>query len=210
MRRLRLVPLLLLAGLSACASSHRHAHGDPNLGPTSMIYSPNGEPLNGGRLGRPTCLQAMSTWFARVDTDHVGRLSHAEFMADATAQFARMDIDHNGYLLPEELERYRLPYRQDASPSNSGPYQTAESDNSGGHRHGRHGSGSGNNSQSNGSSGSSVELDPVMSADVHNTFRVTPEDFLAQAERNFVELDINHDGSISLDELQKTCEQKKE
>lgn len=170
-----------------------------------MIYSPNGEPLNGGPLGRPTCNKAMSTWFARVDTDHAGRLSHAEFMADATAQFARMDIDHNGYLVPEELERYRLPYRQDASPT-AGTAQTSDTDNSGGHHHGRHGSS--NDSQSNASSASHLEPDPVMAADVHNNFKVTLEDFLAQADRNFAELDTDHDGLITLKALLKRCERK--
>ena len=174
-----------------------------------MIYSPNGEPLNGGPLGRPTCRQALSTWFARVDTDHDESISHAEFMADASVQFARMDIDHNGYLLPEELERYRLPYRQDASTGSSGSYQTTEGDNSGGHHRGRHGSGNGNSSsQPHASSGSSLEPDPVMSADVHNNFKVTPEDFLAQADKNFENLDANHDGLIKIDELLKTCERK--
>jgi Ca2+-binding EF-hand superfamily protein len=200
---------LLLVGvaLSGCASSHhRQAPQDPNLGPTSMIYSPNGEPLNGGPLGRPKCDQALAVWFGRVDTDHNGGIDHGEFITDAAAQFTRMDIDHNGYLLPEELERYRLPYRQDAanepsvSPAPDGDNATAQ------HRHSRRGMPTDENGASHtGGSGPDRTPDPVMSADTNNDFKVTLQEYIAQADRKFAELDAHQTGAVSLDELLKTC-----
>ena len=196
--------MLLVASLSACASSHRHSHGDPNLGPTSMIYSPNGEPLNGGPLGRPTCNKAIQHG-SRASIPIMPAAQPRRFMADATAQFARMDIDHNGYLVPEELERYRLPYRQDVSPA-AGTAQTSErtiaeviiTDDTAPRQR----------QPIQCFSASHLEPDPVMAADVHNNFKVTLEDFLAQADRNFAELDTDHDGLITLKALLKRCERK--
>ena len=47
-----------------------------------------------------------------------------------------------------------------------------------------------------------------MAADVHTNFKVTLEDFLAQADRNFAELDTDHDGLITLKALLNRCERK--
>jgi hypothetical protein len=105
--RSSIIMLLVSAALCGCVSSNHHQTlADMNVGPTTMRYSPIGEPLNGGPLGRPKCDIALAVWFARVDTDHNNVIDHDEYIADATAQFSRMDTDHNGYLLPEELERY--------------------------------------------------------------------------------------------------------
>jgi Ca2+-binding EF-hand superfamily protein len=201
--------LFLLAVLSACAPSQHRNQQNSKLGPTYMLYSPNGEPLNGGPLGRPTCEEALSIWFGRVDIDHSGGISHAEFMADATSQFARMDIDKNGYLLPEELERYRLPYRQDTS-SVSGNSQSSDAGSSGGqHRRSRHAtSDDSGSSHASGKPYQNTAPDPVMSADTNNHFKVTLQDYIAQADRKFAELDADHDGNLSPDELLRTCKTK--
>lgn len=44
-----------------------------------------------------------------------------------------------------------------------------------------------------------------MSADTNNDFKVTSQEFSVHAERTFIELDTNHDGLLSRDELLKTC-----
>ena len=83
---------LLFAALSGCSSdSHKHHGAGQDAALSRMLYSPNGEPLNGGKLGRPTCQEAMSHWFDRVDTNHDGGINREEFMADAQTQFRRMD-----------------------------------------------------------------------------------------------------------------------
>ncbi len=197
--------LIVIVSLVGCASS-RHNNSDPATArPTSMIYSPNGEPLNGGTLGRPTCKEAMSGWFDRVDTNHDGMLSHEEFMVDAQIQFNRMDIDHRGYLVPEELERFRLPYRQDETTLVYASNQSSDSGQSSGrHRHSR-GGGDNSNSGSSGQSGSSGIPDPVMSADTNNDFRVTLDEFMAQAARAFSQHDTNRVGFIARDKIIKIC-----
>ena len=106
--------------------------------------------------------------------------------------------------LPEELERYRLPYRLEATSSST------DTDNSRGqHRRSRHGASSDDAPSNNsGSSSQRIAPDPVMSADTYNHFRVTFQEYIAQADRKFAELDANHDGLISRNELLQTCDQK--
>ena len=95
--------LLLLAGCSRFGGRDRPEDTGP-------IYSPNGEPLNGGALGHPSCAAAMAQWFDRVDANHDGAIDRAEFLADAARQFAAMDLDHDGVITPSELAQYRLPF----------------------------------------------------------------------------------------------------
>ena len=172
-----------------------------------MIYSPNGEPLNGGALGRPTCEAALSRWFDRIDADHDGMISRAEFAADVSAQFARMDIDHNGYLLPEELDRYRLPYRQGPAAEGYPPQSASANAPDGETKRRRHhaASSDGGTSARTGGHAQTELADPVMSADTNNDFKVTPQEFSVHAERTFIELDAKHDGLVSRAELLKTC-----
>ena len=201
---------LALAIISGCSDSHkRHGSGQDAI-LSRMIYSPNGEPLNGGQLGRPACQEAMSRWFERVDANHDGSISHEEFMADAQAQFRRMDIDHNGYLVPEELERFRQPYRQQApvesasvSAQDNGNSQSQEGRHRRGGSHGRGGN-DGNRQEAPPEDTS----DPVMSADTNLDNKVTPEEFMARAERVFHASDSNGDGTLNRDEVLARCPQK--
>lgn len=170
-----------LAVLSACASSHDKKHE----GPTQIIYSPTGDPLNGGPLGKPTCPEAMKHWFARVDTQHDGAITPDEFLADAKTQFQRMDTDKNGYLVSEEVERFRLNYRDEPAREKSGGKSATPDDN--------------RESGHTGSGGSVI--DPVMSADTNLDFKVTPEEFTAYSERVFKNLDADHNGKLSLTEV---------
>ena len=178
--------LLFFIPFSSCSSSPDKQVGGHQKGPTSMIYSPNAEPLNGGPLGTPTCKEALSHWFDRLDTNHTNAVSREAFLADAQNQFRRMDLDNNGYLLSEELERFRLPYRQQASAES---YSAERSDQ---HKHK--------------SEMSRSDLpDPVMSADTNNDFRVTLDEFMGQASSKFSALDTDHNGAINHDEALQQC-----
>lgn len=187
------ITILCTAG---CSSDAGTKLAKQNAEQRFVLYSPNGEPLNGGILGHPSCETAMTTWFNRVDTNHDGFADKSEFMADAHVQFSLMDIDRNGYLVSEELERYRMPYRTDRTQkpihhSLQGPQQRI---------HGKSDEVSASDliSQTN-------LIDPVMSADTNLDFKVTLAEFLAQSAKNFGDLDNQHSGRISRTDVLKLC-----
>jgi len=180
---------LLLAG---CSDEDDGQHVPPDQSPHYMLYSPNGEPLNGGPLGTPTCPGALGGWFDRMSKG--GGIPAGAFLKDAQLQFARMDIDHNGYIVSEELDRFRAPYRQ------AGAYKESSEVLHGIHK-GR---------RQPGHADPSLSMpDPVMTADTNLDFKVTPEEFTRQARDVFARLDANNDGMLSRAEVLAWCDQKK-
>lgn len=159
--------VLACAMLASCGH-----HADENVGPRAMIYSPNGEPLNGGALGRPICRLAMEQWFMRVAKAPDGVLTLEAFLADAKEQFRQMDIDHNGDLTAEELERYRAPYRQDQLPERR---QNKDNHDPRGRKP----------DEERPHEKQTAQVDPVMSADANLDFRVSHDEFMAQAQAVF-------------------------
>lgn len=171
--------LLLAAGLGACGHDFERNR-------YILIYSPNGEPLSGGPLGRPSCKQAMSGWFDRVDANHVGHIDLDQYLADARRQFAAMDLDKDGLITPAELTAYRAPYAV-LSPE--------ERDRSGG----------GSRSRPNSADIRNDRVDPVMIADVNLRNQVSLADFLAYANRRFNQLNVKHDGVLRREETLAAC-----
>lgn len=179
MRRAALL-LLLLPIASGC-----FFRGAPQERGT--LYSPNGEPLSGGRLGHPACEDALSRWFDRVDANHDGALDRGEFLADAARQFAAMDLDKDGVVTPAELAQYRAPFA-DAPVVQDDPTRQDE--------RGR---------ELHPPPVSRERADPVMLADTGLHNRVTREEFLAYAGRTFVGLDTDRDGRLTRAELLSAC-----
>ena len=184
---------------------------DPNAPPVTLLYSPNGEPLNGGPLGKPTCRDALGHWFDRLASppDHV--ITNAAFLADARTQFRRMDIDGNGYLLPEELDRFRLPYRQPLPPRHShhSDAQTTGDTDSGETHHHRSSGGSNHGATEEHSNPAGSQPDPVMAADTGLTSKVTLDAFLIQANTSFARLDSAHNGRLTEAEVLSLCDPRK-
>jgi hypothetical protein len=170
-----------------------------------MIYSPNGEPLNGGPLGKPTCEQALGGWFDRLSAGADGHISLLAFINDAQTQFHRMDIDNNGYIVSEELDRFRDPYRQ--QPPAPAAKDKDDDEPQKGRRHkGKEGHGAESGSRSDPSLSLS---DPVMSADTNLDFKVTYDEFMHQARDTFGKLDSNHNDTLERAEVMAACEPKK-
>ena len=197
--------LACVSALSACADLHEKKH-NASLGPAQIIYSPTGDPLNGGPLGRPVCAEAMKCWFTRVDVNHDGAITLDEFLNDARAQFQRMDIDKNGYLVSEEVERFRMAYRVFSGGERSAASaEEKEGERASGERHSRgRGDESAGNSPGEAGGGSSV-IDPVMSADTDLDYKVTPEEFTAYSQRTFRSLDADHNGTLNPAEAAAAC-----
>ena len=183
--------VVLLVALAACSFF------DSEKPRPVQLYSPNGEPLNGGRLGTPTCADAMTGWFDRVDAGHDGAISLPEFLADARRQFAAMDLNHDGVLTPSVLARYRAPYLLAMRVPRE---RSDDSD------QGRRGGGGGGLFRRGDNGGIPQDVaDPVMLADVRLRNQVTLDDFMAYARRNFADLDRNHDGRVDKAELLHLC-----
>jgi Ca2+-binding EF-hand superfamily protein len=170
------------------------------VGPTQealrklRIFSPNGEPLNGGKLGHPDCADAMGTWFDRVDTNHDGFIEMDEFLADAQRQFNAMDLNHDGVITPPELAQYRLPYGPAPAfaPIGEAMPQKPADDSDSRSKSGR------------GDIGNDT-ADPVMLADLRQRNEISLNDFTTYARRHFAELDRGHTGQLTKSEVDTEC-----
>jgi len=151
------------------------------------LYSPNGEPLSGGRLGHPSCADALGRWFDRVDANHDGAIDLREFLADAARQFAAMDLDKDGVITPAELSQYRAPFAEAPQVQEEQPRRDER---------GR---------ELRAPAPAVDRADPVMLADTGLRNRVTRAEFLALANRTFVALDASHDGRLTRDEAARSC-----
>lgn len=182
-----MVIALTLVALGACSYFDK----PPREAKPGPIYSPNGEPLSGGPLGEPKCEDAMRRWFAAVDTNHDGAIDAAEFLADARRQFAAMDIERTGILTPAVLAQYRAPYIAEHQREDARDADERERDD--------------RSDRERGPPVGKDRADPVMIADVNLRNRVTLDDFLASARRNFAALDEKKDGRLSPEDAIASC-----
>ena len=145
-------------------------------------------------MGQVACDVALSRWFDRVDTNRDGSIDRAEFEADAERQFAAMDADKDGYLTPPELSAYRAPYR---------PEPRARQRRERGER--RSFWDWGDDDDARGDLPRNNLPDPVMAADANLDQRVSLAEFRAHAQRKFANLDVDRDGKLSREEIQRLC-----
>ncbi|WP_420141897.1 hypothetical protein [Sphingomonas sp.] len=68
----------------------------------ALFVSPMGEPFRGAS-GQP---YPSTLWFAAADRNSDGAVDRVEFLADAARFFARLDTDHDGRLTPDEVTAY--------------------------------------------------------------------------------------------------------
>ncbi len=201
-QRLSVLAAALVAILLTGCGSHRHeANRSDRERSTETIFSPNGEPLNGGPLGHPSCSDAMTGWFNRVDTNHDGTIDPSEFLADAQRQFAVMDLDYDGEITPDELAAYRAPYDLGLPETASRDADTADQTS----RTARRGRGGNFSSGAPKVDLSNDNADPVMAADVDLKFRVTLSAFLGYEQRQFAQLDARHDRHLTPAEILRLC-----
>jgi Ca2+-binding EF-hand superfamily protein len=195
---------LSLALLIVAGGCSRHEIPHPT-------FSPNGEPL----VGAPwpgDCKDALGVWFDRIDTDHDGRLTLVELLADAQRQFKLMDLRHDGKVTAEELSTYR----QKVMGGKYGVYSTRDADRADEEwddvpNGGRDVAGSRRRDDRPSpridafAAMSTDEPDPVMSADTDLDGSVTWDEFRVLVAQNFADLDKKHAGSITKDDVQTLC-----
>jgi hypothetical protein len=187
-----------LAGACAIRSQSGPVVGDQTGRPRALFISPHGEPFRSAK-NEPAALEK---WFAQADADKDGRISRAEFVADAQAFFKKLDADGDGgvvspevtalqqKLAPEVLRTYG-PMEDFVGPREAalredlalgGNATRRERDDLLARPHGAQAYGLLN------------EIEPTMSADADLNRRVTPAEFAAAADRRFSKLDLNADG----------------
>jgi len=202
MRPLRfLLPVLIAgAGLATAAGAQDYVGVGMNL---NVFFSPSGQPFRAA-AGQP---YPVTKWFEQADTDKDGKISHEEFVNDATAFFNKLDTNHDGYINSPENSAYendvapeitrtdpriRQPKNYVAQPDDSG--QNADP------TAGRY------QKQITGASQYSLidEPQPIRAADANLDFRVKNDEWLDASNQRFTILDRNEDGFITPDELYKT------
>ena len=205
-----MIPALFL-GVTGCSSSKQagvQAQAKARYllhtsGP--VLYSPNGEPLSGGVLGRPGCFDAVAAWFARVDANRDGQIDRPEFMADARVQFLRMDLDGDNSIYPSELLTFRGSF-QGPAPHNAAMPSPAEAFAADRDKLKALGLWPKDDADTDEKTKKLQDYsDPVMTADNNLDFRVTLDEFTALAQDNFKGLDLNHDNKLERYEVFAAC-----
>lgn len=229
MRQALVLAVLLLAG--ACAASPEAgpdvrgfggsaSDAGPDEGRRSLntFLSPSGEPFRGGREAP----YASALWFAGADADGDGKLTAAEFRADARRFFRTLDTNGDGVLDGFEIQRYEQAVAPEILPSIGGLRGGEGTDESlfrgarGGRGGGREGRGEGGRArparQQAGDrrpEGASLygvlnEPEPLTAADADLSGRVTLAQWLAKTDRRFALLDDGAKGYLTLEGLPKT------
>jgi hypothetical protein len=212
----RMVVLFAAVGLASCAT----ADGPPRPGQEAgarnlpnLFISPAGQPFRAPR-GAP---YPVAVWFAGADANHDGRLTRAEFRADAAAFFHTLDVNHDGIVDGFEVQRYEREVAPEINPEIEGlrfgegmDLSLGDHGTSSAPQFGKGAALSDNNQAGDrrpegaGLFGLLDEPEPVAAADANFDSHITLDEFLAAADRRFNKLDKKGVGYLTLLGLPKT------
>ncbi|MBE7217065.1 MAG: hypothetical protein INR64_01185 [Caulobacteraceae bacterium] len=219
----------LALGASSCANDAPPAGDPPRLAQgaapdarpragridLNVFISPSGEPFHGGRDDP----YASAAWFARADLDHDGRLTLAEFRADALRAFALYDSNKDGVVDAFEVQNYEQAIAPEIMPriealrAGEGMDDTLFKKRGGsGRRGGEPSSGRSAGRQlagdrvaeGGGLYGMLAEPEPLTAADADLSGTITRTEWLARTDRRFALLDTPGRGYLVLADLPKT------
>jgi hypothetical protein len=195
--RFGFVAIAAMASLFAMAACSSHGGRAARARP---VFSPNGEILSTGGKDAPKCPEALGAWWDRITAAHGGVFTREALVADANTQFDAMDLDHDGFITPSELSDYRAALDEDSYDVIPPGQPTADTQ-----MHERHRGDTYVQPKVRATQIPADVVDPVMSADKSLSFKVSRDDFIAQANEIFTDLDKDHDGKLSKDELIASC-----
>lgn len=168
-----------------------------------IFVSPAGEPFRVA-VGRP---YPVADWFAQADTNHDGRLTEAEFIADFLRFTATLDTNHDGVIDGPELEAYETQIAPEVhSGSSFSGYETS-------------GGGDGDDgTKQSGPPADSLPMgagkyglinlpEPVAAMDVDIRGRITRRNVTEAASYRFDLLDTRQRGYLTLADLPETYAQ---
>ena len=194
--------LALLTTSCAGANSGERRFGGPDdqgeePGPAAsraqLFISPSGQPFR-APAGQP---YPVAAWFAAADADRDGRLTRAEFRADAEAWFKLIDPSADGDVSMPEVTRWEETIVPEITRATFGGY--------GG---GRGGALRRNeiDTRAQGAANFSLvnEPHPIRGADADFSMGVSLSEWRAAADRRFDLLDIDKDGVLLLATLPRT------
>jgi hypothetical protein len=171
------------------------------------FLSPMGEPFPPS----PEAPDGLQRWFRQADSDHDGALTLAEVQRDAARFFRSLDVGHDGEIDPEDIARYEndiAPQVEVAATSQSGDDPRAAGGgahrNWGGHHRGsdRGGGRAGSRPEGAGRYSLLAIPEPVASADANFNRGVSLAEFEHAAGQRFLLLDTDHDGRLTVPELE--------
>ncbi|MEC4589634.1 MULTISPECIES: EF-hand domain-containing protein [Nitrospirillum] len=206
-RRTLIRPALLgILALTAACSSHKTFY---------TVTTPLGQTL-GRTTSEDAAKVSLRAWFNRVDTNQDGKLSREEFQAEADAVFTHYDLNGDGALNVTELEKVRRADRMalmghggpeggpHGEPGGGGPGDAPGAGPEGASPDAPPGGGRGRGGMGGGiGGGGRGGVDPIMAADTNLDFRVTRDEFRAYARALFEVIDANHDGQLTIEEIEK-------
>lgn len=183
----------LLAGCAADGRGPPRGFDDEEGGPprAQLFVSPSGQPFRSAP-GQP---YPSAAWFAAADADRDGRLTRAEFRADADAWFKALDADGDGQLSMPEATRWEedlVPEVSRVGPGGAGRGMAV----------GRNEL----NTRIQGAAAYSLisEPHPVRGADIDLDYRVTRTEWRVAADRRFGLLDPDGDGAVLAADMRAT------
>lgn len=175
------------------------------------FISPMGEPFITPAPGQDT----LSTWFAQADRNHDGILSAIEMQQDAARFFTLLDLNHDGEIDPDEMTNYETviaPQVHTGAAMMRARQETPSGDDGGGGGRGGGGGhrGGGGGFTTAGPTGPEGAArfgllnipEPVAAADTNLNRGVSTDEFRQAAISRFQLLDTNHDGRLTVPELE--------
>lgn len=173
--------LLILAALAVSQAAGTPPPSSPLAASSHgrAFISPMGEPFHAAGF------DGLAAWFQQADSNRDGSLLVDEVRKDAERFFVTLDRNHDGEIDPDEVERYENVVAPEIRIDSGWGAPAADDESSGGGR-----------------LGVLSIPEPVAAADANLDRGISAQEFQTAAEKRFGLLDLNHDGRLTLAELQ--------